>query len=433
MSTSALHKRESTQAVPLPAAATALLPVPRATVPVALTRRPQPRNRFAATPSPPLAAPELHRQVPAPPTGHGTQHCPSSSSSLLLRLVRRRRHRRCRAMRGRWDPGADDEPPPPHEPDPHHPPPPDPDHHPPGPGPPHHEPDGPDAPRPDGPRSAHVDVLGDHEMFFWMAIGLGLVAVVLAVSLSVCLCCPRHRRRTTRARRQWVHLGHTAPLLPVAVPQAAIRRHMIALDSDVALLPDRSVHEIPRRQQQQQQLPWQTAVCVVAGAHSSCACGEKQSPRGGTLQCSGDNARGHSLESVASAPTLAAMEQSNHCAAGETVRYGGAGFNGARLSVATAEAGCSICLERFDSGAPLSRLKCGHCYHPACIQQWFYQGPAKGQLGALSCPTCACEHASVRECGRACVLTRSTCWWRAGRAKVATGGYASSVVTRGTD
>ena len=45
---------------------------------------------------------------------------------------------------------------------------------------------------------------------------------------------------------------------------------------------------------------------------------------------------------------------------------------------------CSICAEETEDG--LHVLDCGHCFHSACIIQWF-------RMGNNACPNCRSEHA----------------------------------------
>lgn len=55
---------------------------------------------------------------------------------------------------------------------------------------------------------------------------------------------------------------------------------------------------------------------------------------------------------------------------------------------------CSICLEPYADGDPISNLACSHCFHTECVNAWFYQGCLDDHHtdGHFNCPECRQEH-----------------------------------------
>ena len=49
-----------------------------------------------------------------------------------------------------------------------------------------------------------------------------------------------------------------------------------------------------------------------------------------------------------------------------------------------AASACSVCLEEFEAGGGVRRLRCGHHFHPQCIEQWVLSS-ARPQI---ACPLC---------------------------------------------
>ena len=55
---------------------------------------------------------------------------------------------------------------------------------------------------------------------------------------------------------------------------------------------------------------------------------------------------------------------------------------------AAGEPGCALCLEAFEVGALVCRLRCAHAFHHACVHKWLVVGQ---RYQKRRCPLCGCD------------------------------------------
>jgi len=58
------------------------------------------------------------------------------------------------------------------------------------------------------------------------------------------------------------------------------------------------------------------------------------------------------------------------------------------------EASCALCLESFETGAVVCRLRCAHAFHHDCIQRWLVEGQ---RYQKRRCPLCSSDPLGTAE------------------------------------